>query len=67
MSISKKEAQAVIHSAYYRIVRQAEKSTFKAFYKAKVEQTVPSGGAPSGWSGFWWESLATEIQLGRTF
>ncbi len=62
MAVTKKEARAVVHSAFYRIVRQAEPTTLTNFYNMKVEDTVPSGRPPSGWPGFWWESIAVEIQ-----
>ena len=64
MSFTRQRARGVIHSAVYRVVRQLQPMSLQQFYSTKVEDTVPSGPSPTGWRGFWWVSIADEIQNG---
>jgi hypothetical protein len=56
------EIYEVVHSAFYRVVRDIQPVPIEYFFNLKIEETWPPGGSPSGWPDFWWESVAVEIQ-----
>jgi len=56
------ELRETVHSAFYRVVRNARPVSISVFFQATIESTMPTGPSPSGWPGFWWESIAVEIQ-----
>lgn len=52
-----------VYSAFYRVVRQAAPLALEDFFEATIKETWPSGDSnPSGWPGFWEESVVVEIQ-----
>lgn len=60
--MTKKQARELVHSAFYRIVRQANPTPIAEFFDKTIDETWPEGESPSGWPEFWWESVAVEIQ-----
>ena len=60
--MTEEQARELVHSAFYRIVRQANPTPIDEFFEKSIEETWPDGETPSGWSDFWWESVAVEIQ-----
>ncbi len=61
-NITKTDAKAIIHSAFFRVVRNVGPMPPGEFFDMTVEATLPIGRSPSGWEKFWWESIVTEIQ-----
>jgi hypothetical protein len=64
MRLTRDQARQIVHSAFYRVARQTGPMSLNEFYKTIVSDTIPPGRSPSGWDGFWWESIAAEIQSG---
>lgn len=60
--MNRNEAKILVHSAFFRIVRTAAPTSINKFFKSTIKDRVPTGRTPSGWPGFWWESIAIEIQ-----
>lgn len=52
----------IVHSAFYRVTRMSTVLPLPQFVAATVGATMPKGSSPTGWPGFWWESVAVEIQ-----
>ncbi|OIO03873.1 hypothetical protein COY52_09120 [Candidatus Desantisbacteria bacterium CG_4_10_14_0_8_um_filter_48_22] len=62
MNESEKKARELIHSAVFRIIRQAEPIPISEFFNKTIGEVMPTTPTPPGWENFWWESLAIEIQ-----
>lgn len=60
--MTKEELREVVHSAFYRVVRQVGPIPIEDFFNKKIEETWPQAESPSGWPDFWWESVSVEIQ-----
>jgi hypothetical protein len=52
----------VVHSAFYRVVRNPSPLPQAEFFDAKIEDTWPTTPPPTDWSDFWYESVVVEIQ-----
>ena len=61
-NITKTDAKAITHAAFFRVVRNVGPMPPGEFFDMTVEATLQIGRPPSGWEKFWWESIFTKIQ-----
>ena len=52
----------VVHSAFYRVVRNPSPLLQDEFFATKIVDTWPTTPPPTDWSDFWYESVVVEMQ-----